>query len=85
MWPPIASKADCCSEVNRIVVLMVPCQHLHVLLLMFTDRDMDNGHTALMFAALEGDEIIVDVLLACVSVYMCAYVCLHGGYLSLPT
>ncbi len=31
-------------------------------------RDKENGYTALMFAAVEGDEIIVDVLLACVSI-----------------
>ena len=29
--------------------------------------DFENGYTALMFAAIEGDEIIVDVLVACVS------------------
>ena len=30
-------------------------------------RDHKNGYTALMFAAIEGDEIIVDILVACVS------------------
>ena len=36
------------------------CTHTH--------REKVNGYTALMMAALEGDEIIVDILIACVSV-----------------
>lgn len=30
-------------------------------------RDYEHGYTALMQACIEGDEIIVDVLVACVS------------------
>ena len=41
-------------------------------------RDEENERTPLMFAALEGDEIIVDVLLACVRCLfvLCVYVCM---------
>ncbi len=33
----------------------------------FIFSDKENGYTALMFAAIEGDEIIADILVACVS------------------
>ena len=33
----------------------------------FSSRDSKHGYTALMQASIEGDEIIVDVLVACVS------------------
>lgn len=42
----------------------------------FTCRDRENGYTALMYAAIEGDEIIVDVLIACVSMSMFSF-CVH--------
>jgi len=48
-----------------------------VLFIDVADRDKDNGYTALMFAAQEGDEIIVDVLLACVRVCVHVLVRMH--------
>ena len=40
-----------------VVVVVVVCVY----------SDADHGYTALMFAAIEGDEIIADILVACVS------------------
>lgn len=38
--------------------------------------EFENGYTSLMMAAMEGDEIIVDILIACVSLSIaCVWTC----------
>ena len=48
-------------------VLFPPHSHPHILTPSHPHREKKQGHRALMMAAQEGDEIIVDILVACVS------------------
>ena len=71
------------AEANAVHSISCCIYKSQFLLLTVDYRDHENGYTPIMIAAMQGDQIVLDILIACVSfVLNCSLVLISLSYLA---